>query len=117
MSPSKDLHKIIEGQRQDVERGIVSTPGIAVDPEAHAGELLAGAWRRRLSKWIDAWSERLDRLGTFLKRLALVLGGIAGLIKLVHTMRSQIGPAELPRGTDTPTIGTDFVKKPKPPGT
>jgi hypothetical protein len=118
MPPSKDLHKIIEGQHQDVERGIVSPAGIAADPEAHAGELLAGRRLHRARAWLsaglDTWTPRLKRIGEWLKAISLVLAGAAGIAGIVRSWRARVTPAELP-ATGQPTIGTDFVPRPKPP--
>lgn len=120
MSPSKDLYKIIDGQRQDLERGIASPAGVAGDPEAHAGELLAGHWLHRVRAWLsqglDAWTPRLKRLGEWLKALSLVLVGVAGIAGIIRSWRIRgIAPAELPHGDGTPTITIDRVPEPTPP--
>lgn len=108
-----DLSAIKAAAREDVERGLV-------DPEAHAGELLAGGRWRGLRAWfsrgLDLWTARFEKIGKWLKSIALVLGSAAAIVGLIRSFRTRnsVGPAELPRGGGASTF-VDRVDKPTPP--
>jgi hypothetical protein len=98
--------------REDAEGGLV-------DPEAHAGELLAGQRWRRLADWfgakLDLWTVRFERLGKWLKAIATVLGSAAAIVALIRALRTRnVAPAELPKGGGASTF-VDRVDKPAPP--
>jgi len=73
-------------------------------------------WQERLKRWEDTlrvWERRAKRLAV----AGSVLSGLAtGVARLHHYIEARrVAPAELPKGTDTPTVATDFVAEPKPP--
>lgn len=107
--------KIEAAQLEEAERQLVEP-----DPEAHAGELMAGQRWRRLRAWasgkLDLWSARVERIAKLLKNIALALGSLAAIFALIKQLRTRnsVAPAELP-ATGQPTIATEFVPKPLPP--
>lgn len=106
--------KIEAAQIEEAERQLVEP-----DPESHAGELTAGQRWRRLRGWasakLDLWSARIERIAKLLKNVALALGSLAAIVALYRQLRTRsVAPAELP-ATGQPSIGTDFVTRPKPP--
>ena len=103
MAPRRDLEWLKAAQREDAER--------------FAGELRHGWFWRKL----HVWTHRFDRLGKWLKALLTVVaagGGLLGAGAKIwqYIAARRVAPAELP-ATGQPTVGTDFVSKPKPPGT
>jgi hypothetical protein len=107
--------KIEAAQIEEAERQLVEP-----DPEAHAGELLAGGWSRRARTWfsrgLDLWTVRFERLGKFFKNVAFALGGIAAIIALIKQLRTRnVAPAELPKGSGSASTFADRVDKPSPP--
>ncbi len=124
MSPSKDLYKITRAARAEVERRLVNPE--PDDPDLHAGELLAGGWRRSLRAWVnvqlDTWTPRLERLEKWLRRVLGVLtlaGGIFTLAwrAMVFYRTRGLPAAQPPReNTGTATTTIDRVPRPKPPG-
>ena len=100
-------------------RWLADAEGKVTDPEAHAGELTAGGWVRRARAWLsdglDVWTARFEKIGKWLKSIAMVLGGAAAIVALIKQLRTRnVAPAELPRGTGERTF-MDRVDKPKAP--
>lgn len=107
--------KIEAAQAEEAQRLLVEP-----DPEAHAGELLAGNRWRRLREWasakLDLWSARIEKIAKLLKNIALALGSLAAIAALVKQLRTRnVAPAELPKGSGSASTFADRVDKPPPP--
>lgn len=110
----KSIEHLKRLQLEDAEGGIS-------DPDAHAGELLAGRRWRRLSVWfsrrLDVWTTRFERIGKWLKAIATALGSLAAIIALIRALRTRDSvPPRLPPPTGAPSTALDFpVTRGRPP--
>lgn len=105
LAPRTDLERLRAAQQADIEAG-----------ERFDGTLTRGWVSRKLRAWtkrLDRMSKRAEALLKFGTALAAFLGVSAKVWHYIADRR--VPPAELP-ATGEPTVGTDFVKKPKPPG-